>query len=181
MARPTTPAAGVVLACMRASEQSVGTNPASGRALVVVSALVPSDSVARLEIDIPRRIAIWTGPPGGSSDGPSAARPVRLHVRVIDDASFAPDATGRHDGERTRNHPARKRHGRWPAGCALTAREAEVLGWVGRGKTNRDVAALLGLSARTVQKHLEHVYQKLGVETRTAAVLAFGNPGAAPR
>jgi DNA-binding CsgD family transcriptional regulator len=41
--------------------------------------------------------------------------------------------------------------------------------WVARGKTNRDVAEILGMSPRTVNKHLEHVYEKLGVETRTAA------------
>ena len=51
----------------------------------------------------------------------------------------------------------------------LTRREAEVLGWVSRGKTNRDIAGILGTSPRTVQKHLEHIFQKLGVETRTAA------------
>jgi DNA-binding CsgD family transcriptional regulator len=52
----------------------------------------------------------------------------------------------------------------------LTTREREVLSWVGAGKTNPQIAAILGCSARTVQKHLEHVYVKLGVETRTAAV-----------
>lgn len=51
----------------------------------------------------------------------------------------------------------------------LTAREAEVLYWVIQGKTNRDIAEILSLSPRTVHKHLEHVFQKLGVETRTAA------------
>jgi DNA-binding response OmpR family regulator len=51
----------------------------------------------------------------------------------------------------------------------LTAREAEVLHWVVRGKTNRDIGDILGLSPRTVHKHLEHVFAKLGVETRTAA------------
>ena len=51
----------------------------------------------------------------------------------------------------------------------LTAREAEVLYWVSKGKTNRDVGDILGLSPRTVHKHLEHVFAKLGVETRTAA------------
>lgn len=58
------------------------------------------------------------------------------------------------------------------AGPALTAREAEVMIWVARGKTNRDVAEILGMSPRTVNKHLEHIYEKLGVETRTAAVAA---------
>ena len=51
----------------------------------------------------------------------------------------------------------------------LTRREAEVLTWVTCGKTNSDVARILGTSPRTVQKHLEHIFQKLGVENRTAA------------
>jgi DNA-binding response OmpR family regulator/DNA-binding CsgD family transcriptional regulator len=51
----------------------------------------------------------------------------------------------------------------------LTAREAEVLYWVAQGKTNRDIGEILGTSPKTVTKHLEHVFEKLGVETRTAA------------
>lgn len=58
------------------------------------------------------------------------------------------------------------------AATRLTAREAEVLSWVARGKTNRDIAEILGMSPRTVNKHLEHVFEKLGVETRTAAAAA---------
>lgn len=53
----------------------------------------------------------------------------------------------------------------------LTPREAEVMHWVIMGKTNRDIAEILQLSPRTVNKHLEHVFEKLFVETRTAAVL----------
>lgn len=53
----------------------------------------------------------------------------------------------------------------------LTPRENEVLHWLAHGKTDAEIAALLGLSPRTVQKHLEHIYIKLGVETRTAAVM----------
>ena len=55
------------------------------------------------------------------------------------------------------------------AGFHLTSREAEVLYWVIYGKTNRDIGEILGSSHRTVNKHLEHVFEKLGVETRTAA------------
>jgi len=51
----------------------------------------------------------------------------------------------------------------------LTAREAEVLYWVVKGKINRDIGDILGASPMTVKKHLEHVFVKLGVETRTAA------------
>lgn len=51
----------------------------------------------------------------------------------------------------------------------LTAREAEVLLWIGHGKATRDIAEILGMSPRTVQKHLEQIYAKLGVENRAAA------------
>jgi DNA-binding CsgD family transcriptional regulator len=55
------------------------------------------------------------------------------------------------------------------AAFRLTAREAEVLYWVSKGKTSKDIGDILGSSPRTVNKHLEHVFEKLGVETRTAA------------
>jgi DNA-binding response OmpR family regulator/DNA-binding CsgD family transcriptional regulator len=51
----------------------------------------------------------------------------------------------------------------------LTQRESEVLMWIARGKSNRDIAEILSLSPRTVNKHLEQVYAKLGVENRAAA------------
>jgi DNA-binding CsgD family transcriptional regulator len=57
------------------------------------------------------------------------------------------------------------------AHLALTPREQEVLALVAAGKTNAEIAAVLSISARTVQKHLEHIFPKLGVETRTAAAL----------
>lgn len=53
----------------------------------------------------------------------------------------------------------------------ITAREAEVLLWIGRGKTNKDIGDILGLSPRTVNKHLEQIYAKLGVENRASAAL----------
>jgi DNA-binding CsgD family transcriptional regulator len=57
----------------------------------------------------------------------------------------------------------------------LTAKEAEVLYWVVKGKTNKDIGDILGSSPMTVKKHLEHVFVKLGVETRTAAAgMAMG-------
>ncbi len=62
----------------------------------------------------------------------------------------------------------------------LTSREAEVLSWLSKGKTNRDIAQILGLSPRTIDKHLEQIYAKLGVENRTAAAamaVQSGQPG----
>jgi DNA-binding CsgD family transcriptional regulator len=52
-----------------------------------------------------------------------------------------------------------------------TPRERQVLVWLSAGKTDREIAEILGVSVRTVQKHLERLYGKLGVETRTAAVM----------
>jgi DNA-binding NarL/FixJ family response regulator len=57
----------------------------------------------------------------------------------------------------------------------LTTRESEVLAWLSKGKTNRDIAQILGLSPRTVDKHLEQIYAKLGVENRTAAAAIAAN------
>lgn len=51
----------------------------------------------------------------------------------------------------------------------VTGREAEVLLWIARGKTNREIGLILGTSPRTVNKHLEQIYRKLGVENRTMA------------
>jgi DNA-binding CsgD family transcriptional regulator len=55
---------------------------------------------------------------------------------------------------------------------ALTEREAEVLAWVAQGKSNSEVASIIHARPRTIEKHLEHVYKKLGVENRFAAMLA---------
>jgi len=52
----------------------------------------------------------------------------------------------------------------------LTVREAEILMWISRGKTNKEVGIILGSSPRTINKHLEHIFEKLGVATRAAAV-----------
>ncbi|MGY3078519.1 DNA-binding CsgD family transcriptional regulator [Bradyrhizobium sp. LM6.10] len=57
----------------------------------------------------------------------------------------------------------------------LTTREGEVLAWLSKGKTNRDIVQILGLSPRTVDKHLEQIYAKLGVENRTAAAAIATN------
>ncbi len=59
----------------------------------------------------------------------------------------------------------------------LTPREAEVLRWVTEGKTNPEIGAILGTSPRTVGKHLERIYAKLDVNTRTAAAVRALGPG----
>ena len=69
-----------------------------------------------------------------------------------------------------RNLLVRKKDGGFAA-LPVTRREREVLSWLAAGKTDKDIGAILGMSPRTVQKHLQHIYEKLGVETRTAAVV----------
>jgi DNA-binding NarL/FixJ family response regulator len=51
----------------------------------------------------------------------------------------------------------------------LTSREAEVLVWISRGKQNREISEILKISPRTVNKHLEQVFEKMGVENRASA------------
>ncbi len=57
------------------------------------------------------------------------------------------------------------------AALGLTEREAEVLYWVGEGKTSPEIAVILSMALKTVKKHLQRVYEKMGLENRTAAAL----------
>ena len=56
---------------------------------------------------------------------------------------------------------------------SLTKREAEVLHWLAAGKSNKDIGTILAISPRTVEKHLERIFEHLGVETRTAAAACY--------
>jgi DNA-binding CsgD family transcriptional regulator len=70
---------------------------------------------------------------------------------------------------------------RFSGGAGLTPREREVLGWVASGKTNAEIAQLLVISPHTVRKHIENIFEKLNVGTRTAAAAwarARESPGA---
>lgn len=55
------------------------------------------------------------------------------------------------------------------APLCLSRRETEVMTWIVEGKTNGEIATILGMSERTVEKHVTHILSKFGVETRTAA------------
>ncbi len=65
-------------------------------------------------------------------------------------------------------------------GLGLTRRESEVLQWVAQGKTNTEIGIILGIRAETVKKHLQSIFDTLGVETRTAAAaVALGSRSSA--
>ncbi len=66
------------------------------------------------------------------------------------------------------------------ASLPITARETEVMGWIARGKTDSEIASILHISVRTVQKHVENIFMKLGVETRTAAMARFVEASSEP-
>ncbi len=138
-------------------------------------------------ISLPARIL-------GAADVYNALRQPRPHRPALgaDDAERTVREevrAGRLDGDavqavlRAAGHRVRRRAG-LPSG--LTAREAEVLVRLGQGRSNREIAAELQLSRKTVSSHLEHIYTKLGVKTRTEAALfamrhglidAAGEPG----
>jgi len=85
---------------------------------------------------------------------------LHAHLRVARQLNEAMLVQQQTDNEALRENP-------------LTQREMVVLEWVAHGKTNRDIGEILNMSPRTVNKHLEHIYEKLGVETRTAAGAQF--------
>lgn len=99
---------------------------------------------------------------------PSPEAALRLELTAlgpIGAGEFLFQLTGR--DERADEEALRRRY------PVLTMREAEVLLWIARGKSNRDIGEILSLSPRTVNKHLEGIYTKLGVENRaSAAVMA---------
>ena len=53
----------------------------------------------------------------------------------------------------------------------LTAREAEVVLWVAQGKSNPEISSILGAAENTIKKHLQHIFEKMGVDNRNAATL----------
>jgi DNA-binding CsgD family transcriptional regulator len=121
---------------------------------------------------------------------------VPVHVRGSELVSFVLNRAGRDFSERDRDclelmrphlgglfrlsRELESARGAWgvpaPAsgdGAGVTPRERDVMRWLAAGKTDRDIADILGISRRTVHKHLQRIYEKLGVETRTAAAVRW--------
>jgi DNA-binding NarL/FixJ family response regulator len=108
-----------------------------------------------------RRLIAADTPEGAQASleiGDSVVECTFLHRASGGDHLFRLIETREGDAERR----LAERHG-------LTSREAEVLFWISRGKQNREVSAILKISPRTVNKHLEQIFEKMGVENRTSA------------
>jgi len=114
---------------------------------------------------LPKKIGRWLAKRNRRNHGKSlVAAKKTAHLYVKQQHSYTDDliilllelTKGKRD-ERTRRH--RK----------LTPREGEVLFWLTQGKSNPEIAAILHIALATVNKHLERIYPKLGVENRTAA------------
>jgi DNA-binding NarL/FixJ family response regulator len=125
------------------------------------------------EVILPESLRLWLDQAqagkGGAKDGGSA----RAAAAVPDHPELRLHYMGRAGSNEFLLRLSKEQMGAVPAAFAsefgLTTREGEVLSWLSKGKTNRDIAQILGLSPRTVDKHLEQIYAKLGVENRTAA------------
>ena len=106
--------------------------------------------------------------------GDATNRPLSdVNVRQIGDHELTVVGFGSANEILIKVAPARRASNeeRLATAFGLTGRESEVLFWLSLGKTNRDIADILKLSARTVNKHLEQVFQKMGVDNRTSAAV----------
>lgn len=136
------------------------------------ASLLIEDAIDAAEVSLPPVVAQWLR---GCADDPIAARQASLT------AAFRTDGTRRlqvtYIGQvgpdeqllRVAAEQASSDEILLRERLSVTAREAEVLLWVSRGKSNRDIAEILALSPRTVNKHLEQMFEKLGVENRASA------------
>jgi DNA-binding CsgD family transcriptional regulator len=98
---------------------------------------------------------------------PAATKPLLATLSLVR-AHF--EKTHRAELANTTGAPSNGRSSGW----SLTPREIEVATWLTQAKANPEIAIILGMSRRTVEKHVEHILEKLGVENRTAAALLIG-------
>lgn len=132
----------------------------------IIDRLFSKEPLALDVLPLPIRLAIehlaGIAPPAGScltiESGQSTLEATFLRRTSADHWLFR--LAERREGEEERILAARFK---------LTSRESEVLLWISRGKQNREISAILGISPRTVNKHLEQIFEKMGVENRASA------------
>lgn len=156
LAREAVDVAGLGVLLVDAHGRIAWRSPQAERWLAACGADGPGDVIAPAEAGTERVFPMR---------GPLA--PQRLTLRSLGPAGMGETMwlleVQRGDGSDGAASPSRL------SAAALTPRETEVLSWLAKGKTNRDIGDILGVSPRTVNKHLEHIFEKLGVETRAAA------------
>jgi len=171
----------VHLANARSAQSARVALDAAGRHLLAVSAagavLWATPQAARLFgngdeaslVNLAGRVSAWAERAGGMSPlaGQSLDLPVAGAVLQLTGlGAVGPDEYLFRLAATPADHPEKLRRA-----FGLTTRESEVLLWIARGKANRDIAEILGMSPRTVNKHLEQIYTKLGVENRASAAI----------
>jgi DNA-binding NarL/FixJ family response regulator len=135
--------------------------PASGAGLAPEVTLWLQAKLSPGRAPVPETISIPAAAAGDAARGPAAQR---IEFALI--GQLAGDEYLLRIVELNTDNDVERLQSRVP----LTKRETEVLLWLSRGKSNRDIAQILAVSYRTINKHLEQIYPKLGVETRTSAV-----------
>ena len=116
--------------------------------------------------NIPKKLADASSVPDGSRETPIRRSPGEgkrlefFYLSRLQPGEFLFRLT---EGDGTDDNDFLQKH------LSLTPREAEVLSWIARGKSNRDISEILRISPRTVNKHLEQIFTKLGVENRASA------------
>jgi DNA-binding response OmpR family regulator/DNA-binding CsgD family transcriptional regulator len=171
-ARKALDASGRTLLASDAHGEIRWATPQAQRILAKLAGAAP-DAAAPRRSRLPPEVRAWVSLPSSASLNESVvvvAQDLRVRFRVLsrvteDETLLVIQQADPVELERGGMGALQKRF-------SLTVREAEVLYWLSRGKSNRDIADILRLSSRTVDKHLEHVYTKIGVESRAGAVAA---------
>ena len=128
---------------------------------------------------LPEVLIRWlsSGPSGTRSPLISEQAGRRLHMWVIsrdsESVCLLLSENSAADGESSLRLNETPFQSMAPLRRCLTERQLEVLSWLAHGKTNSEIAGILGLKTRTIGKYLERIFPKLGVENRTAAAARF--------
>lgn len=145
----------------------------NGKARSYLQTYFPDRNVTR---EVPHAIAEWLRlqNQGGAGRLPSPPKP--LQIRTAHGQLLITNVPRQEGTVLIATQESRAPETTALCGLGLTRREAEIVVWVSQGKTNAAIAGILGISWRTVQKHLEHVFRKLEVDSRTAiATIAWEN------
>lgn len=160
---------------MLAADAQGGVRWATPRAQQILAKLAAGgDAALPAAIELPPAVRTWVsrmaarGMASANDNIVAAAHGLKIRFRLLSRVADNEILLVMQQAE-----PAAIEHaaiGKLESRLGLTSREAEVLYWLSNGKANRDIADILGISYRTVDKHLEHLFAKIGVESRSSAV-----------